>query len=377
MDIGRFNGFIKRNIDLVSFAALKSGVHKFNRFIKRNSEHVFLVCIFLFLLIVTFFVRFLANKFAIINLYFIPVIIAAHYWNVKNSILGAVICILTVSTGAVFYPKEFLIVGSFDTLILYIISWGIILILVAFVISEHQNKLKQKIKKEESLNEQLLKAYKNSHDTRAVTILGLAKLSEYRDEDTGKHLERIRECARLITRELAMHPKYKGYITDDYVEDVYLSCILHDVGKVGVPDAILLKPGKLTPDEITVIRQHCKLGGDALKDVEANIPGTGRSFLALAKEIAYHHHEKWDGTGYPQGLKGEQIPLSARIVALVDVYDALTSKRVYKDAYPHEKAVEIIKNDRGKHFDPDIIDIFISQQQEFKRIRSQLREDQV
>jgi len=220
------------------------------------------------------------------------------------------------------------------------------------------------------LERDLLESYRHAQNARAATIVGLAKLAEYRDEATGAHLERIREYARIIAKELANKSEYKGYITPDYIDDIYSSSILHDIGKVGVPDSVLLKPGKLTKEEFEVIKRHSSLGGDALKAVESQIEG--KSFLTLGKEIAYFHHEKWDGTGYPKGLKGEEIPLSARIVALADVYDALTSKRIYKDAYTHDKAKEIIVSDSGKHFAPDVVEAFLLHEQEFKRIREEL-----
>ncbi|MBI5897383.1 MAG: PAS domain S-box protein [Desulfobacterales bacterium] len=220
------------------------------------------------------------------------------------------------------------------------------------------------------LEHDLFESHKHVQTARVATILGLAKLAEYRDEDTGTHLERIREYARIIARELARQPRYRGYITLEYIEDIYNSAILHDIGKVGVPDAILLKPGKLTREEFEIIKTHATLGGDALRAVEANIEG--QTFLTLGKEIAYYHHEKWDGSGYPKGLKGEHIPLSARIVALADVYDALTSKRIYKEAFTHQKAVEIIVKDRGTHFAPDVVDAFMAHEEAFRRIREEL-----
>ena len=208
------------------------------------------------------------------------------------------------------------------------------------------------------------------HEARASTILGLAKLSEYRDEGTGKHLERIREYSRVIAEKMADLPKYKGYITEEYTEDIFRSSILHDIGKVGIPDSILLKPEELTQEEFEVIKTHTILGGDALNEIDARIEG--KSFLTLGKEIAYYHHEKWDGTGYPKGLKGEEIPLSARMVALADVYDALTSKRLYKDAFSHEKARDIILKLSGTHFDPEIVDTFRLVEDDFRRIRKEL-----
>lgn len=223
------------------------------------------------------------------------------------------------------------------------------------------------------LENELMKSYKRVQNARTATILGLAKLAEYRDHATGTHLERIREFAKLLAQELTKHPKYKGYITKEYIEDLYNSSILHDIGKVGVPDSILLKPGKLTPEEFEIVKIHSRIGGDALKTVESQIEE--KSFLTLGKEIAYYHHEKWDGTGYPEGLKGQEIPLSARIVALADVYDALTSKRCYKESFNHEKSYAIILSERGKHFDPDIVDAFIKQERMFDKIRREMHSD--
>ncbi len=220
------------------------------------------------------------------------------------------------------------------------------------------------------LERDLLDSYRHAQNARAATIIGLAKLAEYRDEDTGTHLERIREYARMIAEELSKKPDYSGYITPEYIEDIYISSILHDIGKVGVPDSILLKPGRLDSDEFEIIKRHTTFGGDALRAVESQIDGI--SFLTLGKEIAYYHHERWDGTGYPEGLAGEDIPLSARIVAIADVYDALTSRRIYKEAIPHEKALEIIVSDRGRYFAPDIVDAFLAREREFRRIREEL-----
>lgn len=220
------------------------------------------------------------------------------------------------------------------------------------------------------LENDLVESSKNVQAARVATIMGLAKLAEYRDEETGNHLERIREYSRLLARELSKTPAYQTYITPDYVEDIYNSSILHDIGKVGVPDSILLKPGKLTKEEFEIIKTHTTLGGDALAAVESKTEG--QTFLTLGKEIAYFHHEKWNGTGYPKGLKGEEIPLSARIVALADVYDALTSKRVYKEAFTHATALDIIAKDKGTHFAPDVVDAFLILAEDFRRIREDL-----
>ena len=212
-------------------------------------------------------------------------------------------------------------------------------------------------------------------NARAATILGLAKLSEYRDKGTGAHLERIREYAKIIAQEMAGLPVYKNYITKKYIDDIYQSSILHDIGKVGIQDSVLLKPGKLNSEEFDIIKRHTVLGGDALAEIESQIEG--KSFLILGKEIAYYHHDKWNGTGYPEGLKGEDIPLSARMVAIADVYDALTTKRFYKEAFTHEKSMEIIVGLKGSHFDPDVVDAFMANEKNFSRICEENRSEEV
>jgi response regulator RpfG family c-di-GMP phosphodiesterase len=243
--------------------------------------------------------------------------------------------------------------------------WMRLIVLCLFMIfGSHVQHIINKRKKAET---ELLESYRKLHNARMATILGLAKLAEYRDEGTGTHLERIREYAKIIAEEMAKNPKYAGHITPEFIDDIYQSSILHDIGKVGIPDAVLLKPGRLSDEEFDVIKRHTNLGGDAIKAIEMQIEG--QSFLALGKEIAYNHHEKWDGSGYPRGLNGEDIPLSARIIALADVYDALTTKRFYKEAYTHEKSRQIITDLKGTHFDPEVLDVFLALADEFNRIR--------
>jgi response regulator RpfG family c-di-GMP phosphodiesterase len=230
------------------------------------------------------------------------------------------------------------------------------------------------INKRKKAEMDLLESYRKLQNARMATILGLAKLAEYRDEGTGTHLERIREYAKVIAGELAKNPKYTNHITPEYIDDIYQSSILHDIGKVGIPDAILLKPDKLTDEEFDIIKRHTILGGDAIKAIESKIEG--KSFLALGKEIAYYHHEKWDGSGYPKGIDGQGIPLSARIIALADVYDALTTKRFYKKAYTHQKSKQMIVELKGTHFDPEVVDVFLTLEDEFNRIRRENQEDE-
>jgi len=200
--------------------------------------------------------------------------------------------------------------------------------------------------------------------TQEVTIVALAKLAEFRDPETGEHLERIREYSRILAEEITKIGKYKKYINEKYITNIYKSAPLHDIGKVGIPDSILLKPGKLTREEFEIMKKHSIIGGDAISSALRQT-GIKTSFLDMAKVIAYYHHERWDGKGYPFCLKGEDIPLSARVISLADVYDALTSKRVYKDAFDHRTAKKIIISEAGRQFDPDIVDAFLKREKDF------------
>lgn len=204
--------------------------------------------------------------------------------------------------------------------------------------------------------------------TQDVTIVGFSTLAEYRNQETGWHILSTQQYVGILARYLAPHPKFSHFLTPENIELLRKSAPLHDIGKIAVPDRILLKPGKLSPEEFEEIKQHTLYGRDALTRAEQALGDVRSSFLSIAKEIAYTHHERWDGTGYPQGLAGNEIPISGRLMALADVYDALISQRVYKEAYPHEKAVEIIESERGKHFDPDIVDAFLDMEEAFRNI---------
>lgn len=232
--------------------------------------------------------------------------------------------------------------------------------------------LTREIQARGKLETRLVESHEAFKNSRIALILGLAKLAEYRDTETGTHLERIREYARVLAGDLADRPQYKGYITEEYIEDIYHSSILHDIGKIGIKDAILLKPGPLTPEEFDIMKTHTIIGGNTITDVASKIKT--RSFLTLAREIAYHHHERWDGKGYPYGLAGNRIPLSARIVALADVYDALTSARPYKNAFSHEKAVSIIEKGENTQFDPDVVAAFCRQSSAIKHLGDSLQD---
>ena len=200
-----------------------------------------------------------------------------------------------------------------------------------------------------------------------VTILAMASLAETRDNDTGNHIRRTQHYVKLLADHLQSHPRFASFLTDHTIGMLFKSAPLHDIGKVGIPDRILLKPGRFEPHEFEIMKTHCKLGRDAIQHAEDQL-GLEVEFLKYAKEIAYSHQEKWDGSGYPEGLAGDAIPISARLMAVADVYDALISRRVYKEGMPHEKAVAIITEGRGSHFDPDIVDAFLVLSDAFQQV---------
>ncbi|MBF0561703.1 MAG: two-component system response regulator [Alphaproteobacteria bacterium] len=213
--------------------------------------------------------------------------------------------------------------------------------------------------------------------TQDITILALASLAETRDNETGNHVRRTQQYVRLLAQQLRHHPRFKAFLDPQTIELLFKSAALHDIGKVGIPDAILLKPGQLINEEFAIMKRHSEYGRDAILAAERALldSGTGdqtTSFLRLAREITYGHHEKWDGGGYPEGLRGEAIPIPARLMAVADVYDALISRRVYKPPFSHEKAVAIIAEGAGHHFDPDVIAAFLAIDQEFHAIAVKL-----
>jgi response regulator RpfG family c-di-GMP phosphodiesterase len=206
--------------------------------------------------------------------------------------------------------------------------------------------------------------------SQQATILALAALVETRDNETGNHVRRTQHFVGALARHLQRHPDLAASLTDRYVELLFESAPLHDIGKVGIPDRILLKPGRLDAEEFEVMKTHTTIGYKAISDVQARLEMALDS-LSCVQEIALSHHEKWDGTGYPERLAGKEIPLSARLMAVADVYDALISRRVYKAAMSHEDAAAIIIEGRASHFDPDVVDAFIAVSDEFKAIAAQ------
>jgi putative two-component system response regulator len=206
-----------------------------------------------------------------------------------------------------------------------------------------------------------------SLESREMMIFALAKLAESRDPETGLHLERIQEYCRALAIYLSQQVAFADEVTDEFIDLIYLTSPLHDIGKVGIPDGVLLKPGPLTDTEFEIMKRHARIGAetlDSLLEVQPDAP-----YLSMARDIAATHHEKFDGSGYPLGLSGTNIPLCGRIVALADVYDALTTKRVYKPAYSHDVSRATILDGRGTHFDPDIVDAFGAIEKQFVEIR--------
>ena len=212
--------------------------------------------------------------------------------------------------------------------------------------------------------------------TRAVahmqdaTVMAMASLAESRDKDVGNHLRRTQHYVAALARELRFHGAYSAELSDENINWLYKAAPLHDIGKVAVPDAILVKPGRLTQDEFETMKNHTVYGRDAILEVEKTLGGANQ-FTRYASEIAYSHHEKWDGSGYPLGLSNTAIPLSARLMAVADVYDALITPRSYRPAFTHETAVELIRQGSGEHFDPDVVDAMLKIDEKLRDIAAQ------
>ena len=228
--------------------------------------------------------------------------------------------------------------------------------------------------KNDFLNQEVAKRTREVAAIQDVTIMAMASLAETRDSDTGNHIRRTQFYVRVLAECLRNHPRFAGQLDDQTIELIFKCSPLHDIGKVGIPDRILLKPGRFEPDEFEVMKTHTSLGKQAIEHaqttLDSNVP-----FLSIAQEIAFAHHEKWDGSGYPLGLKGDEIPLAARLMAIADVYDALVSRRVYKDGMSREEAIEIICNGRGTHFDPDLVDAFMACLDDFHKIADRFADD--
>ena len=245
----------------------------------------------------------------------------------------------------------------------HVLPRWISIILIDVLVSGITQRNAEMLDKQKELSDQVTHEMERRTQMQNRVIEDLAAVIETRDVGTGEHVIRTKKYVGMIAREMQKYPKYKNILTNKYIKQIENSAPLHDVGKIAVRDAILLKPGRLTPEEFDEMKKHSAKGGEMINNIFSNLDDD--EFFKIAYDIAVSHHEKWDGTGYPNGLKGEDIPLSGRIMAIADVYDALTSKRVYKDSMPPEKAFDIIVEGRGTHFDPDIIDIVITIKDKF------------
>ncbi|MEY4266569.1 MAG: hypothetical protein RIS90_1104 [Pseudomonadota bacterium] len=225
-----------------------------------------------------------------------------------------------------------------------------------------------------SLEEEVRRRTRELSSIQDVTIMAMSSLAETRDNETGNHIRRTQNYVKVLAVQLQGHPRFAAYLSPEQVELLYKSAPLHDIGKVGIPDRILLKPGPLDPDEFQIMKTHTTLGRDAILAAE-NLLESPNSFLQCAREIALSHQEKWDGSGYPEGLSGDAIPIAARLMALADVYDALISRRVYKEPMSHEQAFNIIQAGRGTHFDPDVVYAFLAVAEDFKAIAQRFADD--
>ncbi len=218
------------------------------------------------------------------------------------------------------------------------------------------------------LEERVRSQVKEISDSQRATIIALAKLTESRDDETGHHIERVQVLCRFLSKQLSNTSVFKNSIDDGFIDNIYHASALHDIGKVGIKDSVLLKPGKLTIEEFEYMKLHTVLGSEMLAKVNAQYPQN--QMVNMGRVIARHHHERWDGTGYPDGLAGDAIPLPARIMALADIYDALCSERPYKPPFSHEESRDIILECGGKHLDPNVVDIFREVEGEFNEIRN-------
>lgn len=288
------------------------------------------------------------------NLMYIPITIAASTNGKRHGIVHAIAgglmlgpyMPLDVENGVMQAPVNWII-----RVVMYVI--------IAYVIGFFADHYRQ----------ELLNVRKRDHEifeAHMATIYSLVKLAESRDYNTGEHVLRVAELCRLLAGKLRNREKYKNYINDSFIEFIFKAAPLHDIGKVGIPDSILLKPGRLTPEEFEIMKTHTVIGEETLLEVKQRY--SGYKFLEMAVHIARHHHERWDGTGYPDGLTGEDIPLSARIMAVADTYDALRSKRVYKEALTHEESLEVIRQEAGTHFDPEIVEVLLESENEINAL---------
>lgn len=265
--------------------------------------------------------------------------------------------------------------GSIQEMVTQVSKDGSQVILSMAVSPMHDSKgnlqgilgLGQDVTERVQLHEQLVDSYKRIRNIQGASIFALAKLAEARDGETGSHLKRLQAYCESLCRQLARRRHYAAIFTEDYIMDLVQCSVLHDIGKLVIPDSILFHPGKFGEDDFEIMKQHALYGGKALEEAAIEA-GEGQSYLTLGRDVCYYHHERWDGSGYPFGLKGEEIPLPARVVSVADVYDALTTERRYKPAFTHEDASRVIETESGHQFDPEVVTAFIEAKQDFRRI---------
>ena len=226
------------------------------------------------------------------------------------------------------------------------------------------------------LEEKVLERTRKLSKLQDVAMVAMGALAEARDPETGNHIRRTQRYVKKLAEQLKEHPRFTSFLTAENISMLYKTAPLHDIGKVGVQDHILLKPGKLTEEEFEEMKRHTIYGRNAIAAAEGPMEGEDDNFLIFAKEIAYSHQEKWNGSGYPEGLAGDDIPISARLMAVADVYDALISRRVYKPPFPHEKAVAIIQEGKASHFDPDMVDAFMDIADDFYAISQEFADSE-
>lgn len=335
----------------------KVQIHNKNIIIKKE---YFLLFSYLFSVITAIIVYITGGTFNVYtNFMYIPVAIVAATNGMSQGVVNAVISAMLIGP---LMPLEVSanIMQSPSHYIIRLLIYSIIAVIIGYFAEERNKEFQKNIDNEKEINQEQI-----------AMIFALVKLSESRDNYLDMHIERVGYLCKFLACKVGNISKYSDYVNNnDYVEDIFKASQLHDIGKVGIPDRILLKEGKLSAEEFDIMKKHTTIGANTLQEVKQKYPNN--KFLNMAINIAQSHHEKWDGTGYPQGLSGENIPLSARIMAFADVYDALRTKRVYKEAYSHDKSMEIIKQGEGIHFDPIISKIFLQNENEIKAIYEKL-----
>lgn len=294
------------------------------------------------------------------NLIYIPIALAA---STNGKIQGIVHAAISGLIMGILVPVQELpnmvIMQSHINCIIRIILYSVMAFIIGFFSEERDKEYKKNVYNQKEIN-----------DEQIAMIFALVKLSESRDNYMDKHIERVGSLCKFITYKLSNESAFSDDITTEYIENIFKASQLHDIGKVGIPDKVLLKQGKLTAEEFDIMKNHTIIGANTIREVQEKYPNN--KFLSMGRNIAKYHHEKWDGTGYPEGLSGKDIPLSARIMSIVDVYDALRTKRVYKEAYSHDESIKIIKQNNGRSFDPSICKVFFENQDEFRNIYENL-----